>query len=118
MGLKEQLEGMSYDARQMAIEAAKNSAVGNVSPGLPGWRKLITGPIDKRVNYDGQFMTLQTEDNQRSRKNQILAYSAVYPLWLWVRALGRDARQAVQRSRNERCSQRNRTRQTRWRSPD
>jgi hypothetical protein len=82
---KEQLEGMSYDARQMAIEAAKNSAVGNVSPGLPGWRKLITGPIDKRVNYDGQFMTLQTKDNQRSRKNQILAYSAVYPLWLWVR---------------------------------
>lgn len=30
-------------------------------------------------------MTVQTEDFQRSRKNQILARSAIYPLWLWIK---------------------------------
>ena len=39
----------------------------------------------KQVNYDGQFMTVQNDDGERSRKNNVLKYSYVYPLFLWIK---------------------------------
>jgi hypothetical protein len=47
---------LAYNARHKAIEQARNAAVGNVSPGIPGWRKLITGPIWKRIKYGAPIL--------------------------------------------------------------
>lgn len=85
MMTKEKLSGMSYNARHRTIEKARTAAIGNVAPGVPGWRRLVHGPISTRINYDGQFMTVQTEAIGRSFKNKVLSASRIYPLWLWVK---------------------------------
>lgn len=77
------LSGSSADqwqAHQKLDDDRVQVLVGNVSPGTPGWRKLVTKPMSLRVNYEGQFIV-------HSRKNsKLLKYTKLYPLYLWLRA--------------------------------
>jgi hypothetical protein len=59
-----------------------SKTTGNVASGIVGWRKLISRPMSKLVNYEGQF--IMAEDAGGS--SVFLKYSVLYPLFLWVRA--------------------------------
>ena len=45
-----------YKLKMQEREEADGQTIGNVAPGIPAWRKLISRPLAKYVNYDGQFM--------------------------------------------------------------
>jgi len=46
----------AYKLKMQEREEADGQTIGNVAPGIPAWRKLISRPLAKYVNYDGQFM--------------------------------------------------------------
>ena len=71
---------LQWQAHQKLDDERTRALVGNVSPGTPGWRELVTKPMAPRVNYEGQFIV------QSHRNSKLLKYSKLYPLYLWLRA--------------------------------
>ena len=78
--LSHQSSADQWQAHQKLDDERSQALIGNVSPGTPGWRKLVTKPMSLRVNYEGQFIV-------RSQKNsKLLKYTKLYPLYLWMAA--------------------------------